>query len=83
MPCREDKKRICGAGWRNSLFKLVKKAPDAKQFHNADGAVQQEVTGERHSSHRMGLSYLGCFKDAGTRDMTMVNGNASPEQCFK
>jgi hypothetical protein len=24
MKCKHDKSRICGAGWRNSVFKLVK-----------------------------------------------------------
>jgi hypothetical protein len=23
MPCKYDKSRICGAGWRNSVYKLV------------------------------------------------------------
>lgn len=34
-----------------------------KQFFNADGTVRQDVTGMRHSDHRMGLGWLGCFED--------------------
>lgn len=70
MPCKKDKTRTCGAGWRNSVFELkVAPVSDAKQFHNVDGNVRQEITQERHSDHRMGLTYLGCFKDNSDRDM--------------
>ena len=31
----------------------------------------------------MGLPYLGCFTDKSNRDMKLLNGNASPDQCFK
>jgi hypothetical protein len=24
MKCKKDKSRMCGAGWRNNIFKLVK-----------------------------------------------------------
>jgi hypothetical protein len=65
MPCKKDNSRTCGAGWRNSVFelKIVAAKNDSKQVYNADGTVRQEITQERHSDHRMGLSYLGCFKD--------------------
>jgi len=85
MPCKKDNSRTCGAGWRNSVFELKIVAPknDAKQFHNVDGNVRQEITGERHSDHRMGLNYLGCFKDSGNRDLTPINMNMAPKDCFK
>jgi len=87
MPCKKDTSRTCGAGWRNSVFELkvaVRPAQvDDKQFHNQDGNVRQEITEERHSDHRMGLPYLGCFKDKGSRDLTRISGNSSPANCFK
>jgi hypothetical protein len=86
MPCKKDTSRTCGAGWRNSVFELKivpKKEAPKKEFHNIDGNVRQEVTQERHSDHRMGLAYLGCFKDANNRDLTGIPGVDTPEACFK
>lgn len=31
----------------------------------------------------MGLSYLGCFTDKNNRDLTPINWNTSPQECFK
>jgi hypothetical protein len=31
----------------------------------------------------MGLNYLGCFVDKGSRDLTPINMNTSPKECFK
>jgi len=28
MPCKKDKGRMCGAGWRNSVFKIVRHEPE-------------------------------------------------------
>jgi hypothetical protein len=84
MPCKKDSTRTCGAGWRKSVFEL-KVAPKVEStvIHNVDGNVRQEITATRHSDHRMGLSYLGCFKDNASRDMSWVTSNGTPEGCFK
>lgn len=85
MPCKKDSSRTCGAGWRNSVFelKIITPVKTESQFHNVDGNVRQEVTQERHSDHRMGLNYLGCFVDQNNRDMTRIKNDASPKECFK
>jgi hypothetical protein len=84
MKCRHDNSRMCGGGWRNSVFelKIVPPKKDAKQVHNTCNEPKQEVTGKRHSDHRMGLPYLGCFLDRGSRDLTPIDMNTSPEKCF-
>lgn len=42
MPCKKDKDRTCGAGWRNSVFelKLLPQKKDTSQYHNVDGNVR-------------------------------------------
>jgi hypothetical protein len=86
MACTHDKARTCGGGWRNSVVVLKIQAPkkDEKLVHNVEGSVRQEITNVRHSDHRMGLNFLGCFKDAGNRDLTTyISKNISPKECFK
>jgi hypothetical protein len=46
MKCRHDNSRMCGAGWRNNVFKLV--VAKAKPV----AAVYKSIMGE---------SYHGCF----------------------
>jgi hypothetical protein len=31
----------------------------------------------------MGLPYLGCFKDSGSRDLNNLGNDMSPKDCFK
>jgi hypothetical protein len=31
----------------------------------------------------MGLPYLGCFVDNGSRDLSPINMSTSPQECFK
>jgi len=31
----------------------------------------------------MGLPYIGCFEDKGQRDLTPINWNTSPADCFR
>jgi glucan endo-1,3-alpha-glucosidase len=64
--CRRDGSRTCGGGWRNEVFKLIKRAPVKR--------VYKSIVGE---------SYLGCYKDAGRRDLpTMLGGQMHPRDCF-
>ena len=45
MKCKKDNSRTCGAGWRNSVFKLVvSEVKNSAKFHNMDGNVRQEIT---------------------------------------
>jgi len=71
MKCKKDKTRICGAGWRNSIFNIsgVKKTVVVV-------AAYKPIYGE--TEH-------GCFKDAGNRDLpTLLKaGYGNPTKCFK
>ena len=31
----------------------------------------------------MGLNYIGCFTDNSQRDMKLIDGDTSPDECFK
>ena len=67
MPCRNDKSRNCGAGWRNSVFRLETRA--VKEFS------WESISGEK---------YEGCFKDAGSRDLSKrLNNGADVKKCFE
>jgi len=70
MPCREDKSRTCGAGWRNSIFKVVVSTTTAV----TKGAVYKSIVGE---------SSIGCYKDAGNRDLKKRLNTRNPRKCFE
>jgi hypothetical protein len=69
MKCKNDKGRVCGAGWRNNVFNLDGVKPTPKPPYKA-------IYGE---------SSLGCFKDAGNRDLPNLlrAGYGRPDRCFK
>jgi len=87
MNCKKDPSRKCGAGWRNSVFTM----PAPPEGTGATGEKHQLIFGKVHqqtqevgtSDHRMGLPYLGCFVDRNQRDLTPINWNTSPTECFK
>lgn len=71
MPCKHDTSRMCGAGWRNTVYRLKDVAkPKVK------GAIYKSIYGE---------TYHGCFKDSGNRDLPKLlrNGYGDPSKCFK
>ena len=75
MKCRHDSSRICGAGWRNSIF-------------NLDGVKKTKVTVTTTSTVYTaiyGESSIGCYKDAGNRDLPNLlrAGYGNPSKCFK
>jgi hypothetical protein len=61
---------MCGAGWRNNVFKLVKKEVKKEEFKYT------AIYGE---------TWMGCYKDAGNRDLpTLIRaGYGNPSKCFK
>jgi hypothetical protein len=70
MKCRKDSSRICGAGWRNSIF-------------NLDGVKKTKVPKFVYTA-LYGETWLGCFKDSGRRDLpTLIRaGYGNPRKCF-
>jgi hypothetical protein len=70
MPCRYDKSRKCGGGWRNNVYKLK--------------IVAKPVVAEVYKSI-YGETFHGCFKDAGNRDLPKLlrAGYGDPKTCFK
>jgi hypothetical protein len=70
MKCRKDKSRVCGAGWRNSIF-------------NLDGVKKTKVEVVKYVSI-LGETRTGCFKDSGRRDLPNLlrKGYGSPRKCF-
>jgi hypothetical protein len=72
MKCKKDKSRVCGAGWRNNVF-------------NLDGVKKTIVVVAPTYKPLMGESSIGCFKDAGNRDLPNLirAGYGNPAKCFK
>jgi hypothetical protein len=70
MKCKKDNSRMCGAGWRNNVFKLIKKEVKKEEFKYT------AIYGE---------TWMGCYKDAGNRDLpTLIRaGYGNPSKCFK
>jgi CRISPR/Cas system endoribonuclease Cas6 (RAMP superfamily) len=70
MKCKHDNSRFCGAGWRNNVFKLVKKEVKKEEFKYT------AIYGE---------TWMGCYKDSGNRDLpTLIRaGYGNPSKCFK
>jgi hypothetical protein len=75
MKCKKDNGRVCGAGWRNSIFDVtnVKKT---KVTVTVNSVAYKAIYGE---------SSMGCFKDSGNRDLPnlMRAGYGNPSKCFK
>jgi len=67
--CRNDKGRICGAGWRNSVFKV-----DTVKIRW--GNTHKPVMGEK---------YMGCYVDTRKRDLPvyLAAGHGSYRACFE
>jgi hypothetical protein len=72
MKCKKDKSRICGGGWRNSVF-------------NLDGVKKTVVAVKASYKPIYGESSEGCYKDSGNRDLPNLirAGYGNPSKCFK
>jgi hypothetical protein len=68
MPCKKDAGKMCGAGWRNSVFNLD--AVKLPKFETAPSLL--------------GETYLGCFVDKGNRDLPKLikGGYGNYKNCF-
>jgi hypothetical protein len=49
MPCKKDKGKMCGAGWRNSVFQV-------------DKVEKTKLITYEHTT-LLGETYVGCFAD--------------------
>jgi len=70
MNCRKDKGRKCGAGWRNSIFRL-------------DAVKKSALVTYKHTTI-LGEAYVGCFVDQGRRDLPKLlrAGYGNYKACF-
>jgi hypothetical protein len=64
MRCKKDKSRICGAGWRNSVFKLVKteKAYVAIEGETPEGCFKDTGNRDLTTYISKNTSSKECFK---------------------
>jgi len=68
MRCARDKGRFCGAGWRNSVFRIT--------------GVRVQTFVYRHRTI-LGETYRGCYVDKGRRDLEKYFGRINNyKACF-
>jgi len=71
MRCRHDNSRWCGAGWRNSIYKLVKVSKEYKAIYGESWMGCYKDSGSRDLPNLLRAGYGNpskCFKlamDAG------------------